>query len=61
MKATFHKSCSCSSCRRGRRHQKFTLKMNERKLRRRAKAELIKFLKGAEDVFIHPITSPYTD
>ena len=60
MKATFHKSCNCRSCRRGRNHEKRNA--NERKLRQRAREAITAFEKGKEeDIFIAPITSPYTD
>jgi predicted nucleotidyltransferase len=36
-------------------------KMNERKLRHSAKIKLRAVVKGDEDAFIYPITSPYTD
>lgn len=59
-KATYHKSCGCHMCRLGRSH--FDRNRNERKLRRRSKRELLNYvIKGAEDVEIHPISSPYTD
>jgi hypothetical protein len=59
-KATYHKSCSCGMCRRNRAH--FDRNRNERKFRRRSARELLNYvLKGADDVHIHPISSPYTD
>lgn len=59
-KATMHKSCSCKSCRRGRNH--LARNLNERKLRRMSKRELLRFILGEkEDAEIHPISSPYTD
>lgn len=60
MKATFHKSCNCASCRRGRNHIKRNA--NERKLRQRTREAIHKLKTGKEeDVFIAPISSPYTD
>lgn len=58
-KGTFHKSCHCKSCNRGR--NRLARNLNERKLRRMSRDQIIKFLKGAEDVLIAPISSPYTD
>ena len=59
-KATFHKGCNCGACRRGRNH--YARNLNERKLRRMSKKELLNYvLKGSEDVSIHPISTPYTD
>jgi hypothetical protein len=59
-KATFHKSCNCHMCRLGRQH--FDRNLNERKLRRKSKKQLLDYrLKGSEDVEIHPISSPFTD
>ena len=60
MKNTFHKACGCQQCRRG--INWLHRNLNERKLRRMSKAELIKFIKGEQkDVFIAPISSPYSD
>ena len=60
MKVTFHKACGCQQCRRG--INWLHRNLNERKLRRMSKKELIKFIKGEqEDVFIAPISSPYSD
>jgi len=64
MKATFHKSCSCRMCKRGRATEagKFKRHQNERKLRRDSKAKLNEVVKGrADDAEIHPISSDYTD
>jgi len=59
-KYTFHKGCNCAMCRLGRNRYKRNL--NERKLRRMSKKELLNYvLKGAEDAHIHPISTPYTD
>jgi len=60
MKATMHKSCHCKQCNFGRNASKRNA--NERKFRQFVKGELFAFLRGrADDVFVHPITSPYTD
>jgi Zn-dependent alcohol dehydrogenase len=59
MKATYHKSCSCSQCKRGR--NRYCRNLNERKLRRLTREQLIGIIKGNEDAFIAPISSPYTD
>jgi len=59
MKATFHKSCSCAACKRGR--SSISRKFNERKLRRIAKQAIDKGVKGDLEVVIAPISSPYTD
>lgn len=60
MKGTFHKSCNCKACRRGRNQEKRNL--NERKLRAKSREALDKVVKGLEDdAFIYPISSPYTD
>ena len=60
-KGTFHKSCSCRMCKRGRASDagKATRKQNERRLRRGSKLQLRKLEPDA--VFIHPISSPDTD
>ena len=59
MKATFHKSCSCAACKRGR--SSISRKFNERKLRRLAKRAVDKAKKGDLEVEVAPISSPYTD
>lgn len=63
MKATFHKSCSCSSCVRGRATEggKVAHRMNEKKLRQRSRLALAEVKKGADDAVVAPISSPYTD
>lgn len=59
MKATFHKSCSCKACRRGR--NSYSRNLNERKLRRLAKRAVDEAKKGDLEVEVAPISSPYTD
>jgi hypothetical protein len=60
MKATFHKSCSCKACRRGRSH--ISRNLNERRLRRIAKQAIDNGVKREDlEVEIAPISSPYTD
>lgn len=60
MKATFHKSCSCHACKRGR--NRTARQINERKLRRKSRDAIYRFIAGREaDVFVAPISSPFTD
>lgn len=61
MKATFHKSCSCDACKRGRSH--YCRNQNERKFRREAKQKIGEAVKGGnlDEVCVAPISSPYTD
>ena len=64
MKAVFHKSCSCYSCRRGRGRDfgQYIQNQNERKLRRGSNKALRDVLLGRkDDAVIAPISSPYTD
>ena len=64
MKGTFHKSCSCPMCVRGRstKSGKSVKKANERKLRHNAKVKLGRVVKGdTDDAVVAPISSPYTD
>lgn len=59
-KGTQHKGCNCAMCRMGRNH--YDRNLNERRLRRMTKRELLDFLFGRkDDVHIHPISTPYTD
>lgn len=58
---SFHRSCSCGQCKRGRGslYGQFIRNHNERKLRRMIKIDLAK--KDLEEVDVRPISSPYTD
>lgn len=64
MKGTFHKSCSCVACKRGRatKYGQEARRRNERKLRQQSRRKLDEVVKGnADDAEIAPISSDYTD
>ena len=63
MKATMHKSCSCRQCKLGRSSKagQSVHRLNEHRLRRITRQQVQQFLRGAEDIIIAPISSPYTD